>query len=554
MRTGASAPADDEVNGPSLGKGVSSFVSPGPPAAGTPRSATVTKPSASGLETLRRRGAIRRRFLALADGCAALSGLMIAYVLVPGSPSSAVLWSLLFAPAWILVAKVHGLYDNDHRRVRHSTFDEIPPLLSTAAFGTLVIAGLLSLTPAPEVSANEAIAVAAIALGANFAFRGLVRGIWRNVTPGESAAIIGSGRLAATVARRLWLHPEAGLNLIGYFSDTGNGSGALADLGLRSFGSVAELPKVAAEHGVQRIVIADESLDGETISDVVARCHLDGIGLTLVPSNPQVLGRGVELNRIAELPVLDFRFSDPSRSTMADQAGAGPLRLGAWLLILLAPAAARHRDPDPARLAGPGLLPPAPRSARTASRSRCSSSAPWSADAEQRLHELVDLDDLDEPAFKIHQRPPGHPGRAPPAPHQPRRAARSSSTSCKGDMSLVGPRPEEEAVVALYDERQRARLAVKPGLTGPMQVYGRGDLTFEERLAIERDYLDNLSVDRGPGDPAAHAARDHPRRRRLLSPPGTQPRGGHRQPRRRRAAATLPALARAAPAGAGRCG
>ncbi len=61
-------------------------------------------------------------------------------------------------------------------------------------------------------------------------------------------------------------------------------------------------------------------------------------------------------------------------------------------------------------------------------------------------------------------------------------------------MSLVGPRPEEEAVVALYDERQRLRLGVKPGVTGPMQVYGRSDLTFEERLAMERDYLDNLSI------------------------------------------------------------
>ena len=63
-----------------------------------------------------------------------------------------------------------------------------------------------------------------------------------------------------------------------------------------------------------------------------------------------------------------------------------------------------------------------------------------------------------------------------------------------GDMSLVGPRPEEVAIVALYDERQRGRLAVKPGVTGPMQVYGRSDLTFEERLAMERDYLDNLSL------------------------------------------------------------
>ena len=61
-------------------------------------------------------------------------------------------------------------------------------------------------------------------------------------------------------------------------------------------------------------------------------------------------------------------------------------------------------------------------------------------------------------------------------------------------MSLVGPRPEEGAIVDLYDERQRQRLAVKPGMTGPMQVYGRSDLTFEERLAMERDYLDNLSI------------------------------------------------------------
>ena len=83
-------------------------------------------------------------------------------------------------------------------------------------------------------------------------------------------------------------------------------------------------------------------------------------------------------------------------------------------------------------------------------------------------------------------------------------------------MSLVGPRPEEEAVVALYDERQRVRLAVKPGITGPMQVYGRSDLTFEERLAMERDYLDNLSI---TGDLAI-----------LLRTPGAIVRGEGAQP------------------------
>ena len=85
-----------------------------------------------------------------------------------------------------------------------------------------------------------------------------------------------------------------------------------------------------------------------------------------------------------------------------------------------------------------------------------------------------------------------------------------------GEMSLVGPRPEEEAVVALYDERQRLRLGVKPGITGPMQVYGRGDLTFEERLALELAYIDNLSIAQDVSDPPADAPRGNWRKRRLL--------------------------------------
>jgi lipopolysaccharide/colanic/teichoic acid biosynthesis glycosyltransferase/GT2 family glycosyltransferase len=64
----------------------------------------------------------------------------------------------------------------------------------------------------------------------------------------------------------------------------------------------------------------------------------------------------------------------------------------------------------------------------------------------------------------------------------------------RGEMSLVGPRPEECWVVAQYDDRQRARLAVKPGLTGPMQVGGRGSLDMEQRLALEMDYIENCSL------------------------------------------------------------
>ena len=114
-------------------------------------------------------------------------------------------------------------------------------------------------------------------------------------------------------------------------------------------------------------------------------------------------------------------------------------------------------------------------------------------DAEERLAELVDLSALDEPAFKIADDP-----RVTRFGRFLRRTSLDELPQLvnvlRGEMSLVGPRPEEEAVVALYDERQRARLSMRPGVTGPMQVYGRGDLSFEERLALERDYLDNVSI------------------------------------------------------------
>jgi len=64
----------------------------------------------------------------------------------------------------------------------------------------------------------------------------------------------------------------------------------------------------------------------------------------------------------------------------------------------------------------------------------------------------------------------------------------------RGDMSLVGPRPEEPWVVAQYTDWHRQRLAVKPGLTGPMQVNGRGDLCLDKRVQLELDYIRHYSL------------------------------------------------------------
>jgi lipopolysaccharide/colanic/teichoic acid biosynthesis glycosyltransferase len=64
----------------------------------------------------------------------------------------------------------------------------------------------------------------------------------------------------------------------------------------------------------------------------------------------------------------------------------------------------------------------------------------------------------------------------------------------RGDMSLVGPRPLYVAQIAEWNERQRKRLVVKPGLTGLAQVSGRGGLTREEKLELDVKYVEQASL------------------------------------------------------------
>ena len=63
----------------------------------------------------------------------------------------------------------------------------------------------------------------------------------------------------------------------------------------------------------------------------------------------------------------------------------------------------------------------------------------------------------------------------------------------KGDMSVVGPRPIVEKEVEKYGEYIGKLLKVKPGLTGNWQANGRSDTTYEERVQMDMDYIDNRS-------------------------------------------------------------
>ncbi|MET0305092.1 MAG: exopolysaccharide biosynthesis polyprenyl glycosylphosphotransferase [Solirubrobacterales bacterium] len=454
------------------------------------RTGAATRLGLTGASGAKRRGSLFRRMLASGDWLTLVATLCIVTAASPETDVGTLFWATMFSPVWILVLKLHGLYDNDHRRIRHSTLDEISSLISAAALGTLALDALLALSPVGPLAAPSAIAVGFGALLGSFASRAVLRFCWHRLAGSAAGIVVGPAAAVAVVARRVATHPETRLHLVGFLAPRGEDTADQA-AGLPRLGSIADISRVAREEEVERVIVTEQEMSEPAAERLIEQCKAAGLALTFLPQHFGLLGPGIELNRLAELPVLDFRFSDPPRSTVALKRGMD-LVIAGFLLVLLSPVLL---------VSSLLILLDSGRPVLFRQRRAGKDGKPFTMlkfrtmvqGAEEQLGELVDLEKLDEPAFKIADDP-----RVTRAGRMLRRFSLDElpqfANVVRGDMSLVGPRPEEEAVVALYDERQRIRLAVKPGMTGPMQVYGRADLTFEERLAMERDYLDNISV------------------------------------------------------------
>jgi exopolysaccharide biosynthesis polyprenyl glycosylphosphotransferase len=415
--------------------------------------------------------------LALADLGAALAASVSLGVAGPGRVNHA-LWSALLAPIWLVVAKLVGLYDRDQRSLRHLTVDELPRIFTWSLVGTAALAMLLGLTPAGQLSAGAALRVGVTASIAGFILRASARFVWRQITPPERALIVGEGALAIAVRRKLELFPDMHVVLAREQRNL-----AVDDL--------RGLPDSLT--GVDRILLATSHLDEELIADLVAFCRRRQIKLSVVPPARGMFGTAVELSHVADLPVMEYNTWDVSRSTLFLKRVLD-LALASAALIALAPLLALTA----VLIFVDGGAPIVFTQIRVGQRGalfRMLKFRTMVPNAEQLLPELVPFDKLQEPMFKIAGDP-----RVTWSGRILRRASLDELPQLvnvlRGEMSLVGPRPEQVELVKRYAEQHRFRLAVKPGMTGPMQVYGRGQLTFEERLAVEREYVENISLAR----------------------------------------------------------
>ncbi len=416
--------------------------------------------------------------LALADLLAATAASVVV-----ASGSADTFWALVLLPGWVVIAKLIGLYDRDHVAIRHLTVDELPAIAAWAAAGVALLVLVLPQTPAGEVGADSAALGWVIAAGGALILRGAARWAWRRLTPPEVTAVLGEGDLAEMIRRKLELFPDMHLSLIDEHE-------------IEAFDALAG--------GVDRVIFASDRMEPGEVGGLVALCRERQVKLSVISP---LHGRAgpVRLSRVADLPVLEYETWDPSRSTALIKrafdivvSSLGLLVTAPFFPLIALAIKLDSRGPVFFNQTRAGLdgRPFQMHKFRT-----------MVADAEDRLADVIRLDDLRDPVFKLSDDP-----RVTRVGRFLRRLSLDELPQLinvlRGEMSIVGPRPEQVELVERYRPEHRFRLSVKPGITGPMQVFGRGDLTFHERLAVELDYIENLSLGPRPADHRRDGPRD----------------------------------------------
>jgi exopolysaccharide biosynthesis polyprenyl glycosylphosphotransferase len=421
------------------------------------------------------RDAHRRRYLALADICAAALATLVATVPATGS-----FWAFLFLPVWPLFAKLFGLYDRDHRALRHLTADEVPALFAWAGVTTAAVVALLSLTPAGVVDWGVAFGLFVAASFAAIGFRSLTRSLWWKRTPPELVGLVGDGPALASLQRKFQLFREMHLELA-----------AVRDTKQLGFGKQRDEELKELADSVNRIVVAATGVEADLIGELKDVCRARQVKISVVSP---LRGKALPLERfvqLGDLPILEYNTWDPSRSTVLMRRLFDVVTALAGLIVfvpigIVVAIAIKLDSPGP-------VLFSQIRAGLDGRPFRMYKLRTMTMDAEARLDGLVDIDGLEEPVFKLRDDP-----RVTRVGRFLRRFSLDEVPQLinvlVGEMSIVGPRPEQVEIVERYGDAERVRLSVKPGVTGPMQVFGRGELTFPERLAVEIQYIENPSL------------------------------------------------------------
>ncbi|MEV1295991.1 sugar transferase [Pseudonocardia sp. NPDC049635] len=402
---------------------------------------------------------------------------------------SPLLWAPEQAGAIIAMAllSLYLLFGRAHYRARlHlSVLDELPSVVGTLLFSTAVVATVTAVRS--ETGAvlgfleNAAVAAGLVILGRVLVTQVIrwsrIRGYTRHRT-----VVIGGGAVAADLCRVLGRDRRYGLEVVGFVDD---GSDCPAERWVPRLGSLAELESVVYREGTRVLIVADGELSETELVEAVRTPECVGCDLLVVPRLHHFQTQAVLPDHIGSIPIMRIKaptFGGPARwvKRLADIVVAGGLIVLVLPVLALCALAVRIEG-------GPGVIFRQRRVGQGGREFDClkfrsmrpvdesESATQWSIAQDDRVGRVgrilrrTSLDELPQ-LYNI----------------------------LRGDMSLVGPRPERPHFVSRFSaefDRYAYRHRVRAGLTGLAQVNGlRGDTSIADRARYDNYYIENWSL------------------------------------------------------------
>jgi exopolysaccharide biosynthesis polyprenyl glycosylphosphotransferase len=411
-------------------------------------------------------------------------------------PVSAPRWflTLLVATApivWLGVFTAYHLYENDTLRISVSSFDEIRDLFHAMLAGSL---GYLILSQGVDFffdwwiyTAVEAAFFLSGALVLVPIVRGSIRSwvIPRLMKP-RRTLVVGSGPEARLVQRKIEAHPEYGLELVGFLD--GDDPATPAPI----LGRPDEVAEIVDRYEIDRVLLASSVGSHEATLDLVRAVRRPDVQVSIVPRFFEIFTSHSTLDDIEGMPVVTLPPIRLGRSARVLKRSVDVLASG-LALLLLAPVLGVIALLIRLDSKGPALYWQ-PRRGRLGSKFEIVKFRTMHVGAEQRRSEVLHMNEVDGPLFKIKGKDP----RVTRVGNFLRRTSLDELPQLwnvlKGEMSLVGPRP-----FVIYEADKitgwaTRRLDMTPGITGLWQVLGRNDIPFEEMTKLDYLYVTNWSV------------------------------------------------------------
>lgn len=451
-----------------------------------------------------RRGWLVRRALLAAD----VAGLVLAFLgaawLAGATPQDNVgvgMEALAFAlslPLWIVLMKLHGLYDADEAYADHSTLDEAVKVFQVLTIGTwLFYIGSTAISWV-EPSLPRLVAFWTLALVLVPGGRALGRlASRRSVAYVQNTLIVGAGDIGQLVARKLQKHPEYKLNVVGFVD--AEPKIRREDLGdMTLVGSIDELPEIVRALDVERVVIAFSREPHAQNLEAIRALRELGVQIDLVPRLFEAVGPRVGIHTVEGMPLIVLPPARPSPSSRALKRTMDVLLASVALLVtlpLFAVIAFLIRRDSP----GPVFF----RQQRLGQNMRefeVLKFRTMRADTDDAAHREYIKSTLSANAT------PGSNGlykldRSDAVTRVGRWLRRTSLDELpqlinviRGDMSLVGPRPCLRYEVESFEPHHFARFLVPAGITGFWQVSARAASTFGESLDMDVAYVNGWSL------------------------------------------------------------